>query len=363
MDAVKKTKVLIISPGGLENQGGIGRMIGNFTRVWDCQPDAPNFQIVDTRGVQSLLSAQLVFIQSLVTIERELFSGRTALLHIHLSSYGSTLRKFIIIVLSRWSKVPYIIHLHGSEYKKFFWDLSSPLKHLVRYMFVKAERVIVLGKAWQEFVHNEIQVDVKKIVVLPNAVQEPTPIETRRSENICQILFLGRLGRRKGVPELLQALATGPIRSLNWKAVLAGDGDVEEYRAMAESLSIGERVLFPGWVGSETVTKLLGTSDILVLPSFNEGLPMSIIEGMAHGLTIIATPVGSVAEIIETGISGVLVPPGNSELLANSLEQVLTDSNYREKLSSGAKKFFRSHLEINQYARKLEGVYEECLRV
>ena len=76
-------------------------------------------------------------------------------------------------------------------------------------------------------------------------------------------------------------------------------------------LGLVSRVAVPGWVGSDGVERLIANSSILVLPSFVENLPMSVIEGMAAGLAVVATPVGAVEEIIEHEKTGLLIPPGD----------------------------------------------------
>src|SRR5690606_38241464 len=99
------------------------------------------------------------------------------------------------------------------------------------------------------------------------------------------------------------------------RATIAGDGDVEEMRTKAAGLGIAGRVAFPGWVGPAEVAELIASADILALPSFAENLPVSVIEGMADGLAVVATPVGAVEDILTSEKSGLLVPPGDVDAL------------------------------------------------
>ena len=124
-------------------------------------------------------------------------------------------------------------------------------------------------------------------------------------------MFLGYLSARKGVPELLEALASPALAALRWRATLADGGPVDEFRGRSADLGLADRVTLPGWIDQPTATALCAAADILVLPSHAEGLAMSPLEGLAHGLAVMATPVGAHGEVIEPEQCGLLVPPGD----------------------------------------------------
>jgi glycosyltransferase involved in cell wall biosynthesis len=166
-------------------------------------------------------------------------------------------------------------------------------------------------------------------------------------------VFLGYLGARKGVPELLEALASPALRALPWRATLAGDGLVDEFRARAHALGLKERVTFPGWLDQPSASALCAGADILVLPSHGEGLAMSVLEGLAHGLAVVATPVGAHAEVIEPETSGLLTPPGDVPALAAALARVIADPALRQRLRAGARERFLDRFEVTSYAARL----------
>ena len=162
---------------------------------------------------------------------------------------------------------------------------------------------------------------------------------------------------------MLQALATDRVRSLEWIAVVAGDGAIENYRKMLVDLNLKERVELPGWVGPDMVSAYLGDADILALPSHNEGLPMSVLEAMAHGLAIVTTPVGAISEAIDDGVSGLLVPPGDVDALADALARIIEDASLRQSLSRAAVNSFSERFDVRNLSRRLTEIYHESIAI
>lgn len=354
-------KVWIICPGGLADKGGIGRLVDYFTNALSVQANPPVCRIVDSRGSGSLVWSPFYFLRTLLCFSKAALYRDVDLLHVHLASYGSTVRKFCVVYLGKFFGVPNILHLHGAKYHIFYRNLPKVFKSLVRLMFGQATRVIVLGNFWREFVCNEIGVNPSQVVVMYNAVPSPETPTSPRDVGPFRIIFLGQIGTRKGVPELIQALATEKVHALDWTCTIAGNGDIATYLEEVNRLALNDRVTFPGWLDKGVTKHLLEKSDILVLPSHQEGLPMAVLEGIAHGLIVITTPVGAIDEIIEDGVSGLLIPPGNSSALAEAICRVLNDSDLRRRLSEGARKRFEEKLNLQSYAIKLRILYEGCI--
>ena len=259
--------------------------------------------------------------------------------------------------LAQMMGVPYILHLHGSQYRDY-WDSAGPiLSKQIREIFEKAARVLVLGQPWAEYVGGKAP--YAQIEILPNATVAPAQArEHRDREEPIGILFLGQIGARKGVPELLQALAQ-LNRSPAWRATLAGDGQVEAARRQVTDAGIAGLVDVIGWAGPAEVERLLAGSDILVLPSHHENLPLSVIEGMAYGLAVVATPVGAVTDIIIDGETGLLCPVGEPIALASALQRLLQDAPLRARLGRSARTFHAERLNATQYLSKLKATWRD----
>ena len=362
-DDHQRRLVCILCPGDLEHAGGIGRMLGYLLQAWQHSDDAPPVRLIDTRGPRHIAFAPLYFALALAQITGLAARGRIALLHVNLASRGSALRKLIVCGLARILRIPVVIHLHGAQFDIFFRGLPAPGQRAVRWMFGTAERVIVLGEAWRSFVVSEVGVPGSRVEIIYNGVPAPRRVRSRREPSApLQILFLGRLGARKGVPELLAALASPEVRRLPWHATLAGDGEVEFFGHEAARLGLAGRVRFTGWVDQQKVGELLAAADIFVLPSHQEGLPVAVLEALANEVAVVTTPVGALPEILEDGQSALIVAPGKADQLAAALQRLIADSALRERIAAGGHAVFRQKFDVARIARAFSGVYDAVAR-
>ena len=201
------------------------------------------------------------------------------------------------------------------------------------------------------------------VVVVANCVPAPTvETSTRTDGGPVQFLFLGDPSRRKGVHDLLAAFSQASLSGEGvppWRAVIAGGGaEVEGFREEVEARGLEDRVSLPGWVGRDQVQALLSAADVLVLPSYGEGMAMSVLEGMSHGRCVVCTPVGALAEVIEHGRSGLLVQPGDVEGLASALRATLDDPELRARLGAQAYARYRSHYDVLAYPERINAVFD-----
>ncbi|WP_291391939.1 glycosyltransferase family 4 protein [Devosia sp.] len=351
--------VLVATPG--TDQGGIDRVMASLRSQLTLDADERlHVRFAATRGPGHIATSPFylgAFIARMTALKA---AGRLDVVHINLASVGSTYRKLVIAACCRALGIPYVIHLHGADYREFWQGASAGLSRRIRAMFAGAARIIVLGRVWAEFVAGQAPEAADRIVVLPNASARPA-LPHRGGGDKVHILFLGRIGERKGVPQLGEALKR--MEHLpGWRATIAGDGEVEAARAKVAEYGLSDRVDLPGWVGPEGVAELIATADILVLPSFAENLPVSVIEGMAAGLAVVATPVGAVEDIVTDGETGLLVPPGDVDALTDALTRTVTDAALRHRLGEAARRFHRQRLDLEPYAKAMQDVWVGATR-
>jgi glycosyltransferase involved in cell wall biosynthesis len=356
--------VLVLCPGGLGHGGGIGRQMGYFLGALPRAAETPTYRVIDTRGPWFLGSARwrvplsaVYLVAAAFRIAGARIAGRPSLLHVNITGRGSTTRKLALTAVARAVGLPYVLHIHDYDYAADIRARGGLMRRLVRGMFVAAAQIITLGAEAERTLRAALVLPDTPILILPNAVPDPRPLPraaaTAAAAEPAHLVFLGYLSARKGVPELLEALASPALAALPWRATLAGGGPVDEFRARAAAFGLADRVAFPGWIDQPAASALCAAADILVLPSHAEGLAMSVLEGLAHGLAVVATPVGAHAEVIEPEQSGLLAPPGDVAALSAALGRVIGDHALRERLRSGARKRFLDRYDVRSYAVRL----------
>ncbi len=352
--------VLIATPFGKHGKGGIDRMMDLVREQVRQNPECGvELRFLTTRGTGPVfLSIFVYFLPSVLSMIYYAFAWRIDVFHVNIVQYGSTIRKLALCYVARMLKIPYVLHLHGSRYREYWSSVGPVLSRRIQGVFNRAAQVLVLGRIWSEFIAS--QAPKARISVLPNATVAPAQARTHASNGQpIHILFLGQIGDRKGVPELVKALAQlGP--SPSWRATLAGDGQVEFVEKQLAALGLADQVTVPGWAGPDDVERLLASADILVLPSHNENLPLSVIEGMAYGLAVVTTPVGAVPDIIVDGETGLLCPPGDAVQLAEALQRVVDDVVLRAKLGRSARAFHAENLNVDTYLSKLISLWRNA---
>ena len=357
-------RIWVATPYGKDGMGGIDRL---NDAIFDALSRHPEFGFecvrLVTRGEGNIALAQGVFATALARFCAAAVNKKINLLHIHLSDRGSTYRKVLLGMAARRMKVPYVVHLHGLYLREFWANSASILKYELKQLFTGSAQIIVLGRYWGEVILEGAPEVSSRIAVLPNA----TPAQAARQEPAAgapvRITFLGQLGARKGVPELVSALGRLAHQG-DWSATIAGDGEIEATRAQVARLGIENRVRVPGWLHATARTELLANSDVLVLPSHAENLPMVIVEALSHGVAVIATPVGAVPEVITDGYNGILVPPGDEAALARSIERLVSDARLRRSLGAAARNTHMERFEFENYLRRLTDIWNSaCKRI
>lgn len=353
--------VLVATPGGGTGQGGIDRVMASLRdeAIRQRRPDL-KVQFGDTRGMGPAVFSvwyTLVFMARMFAMR---LAGKVDVLHLNLSVNGSTWRKWAIAVLARLLGVPYVLHLHSSGYPTFWTDAPTWKNRRINSLFNHAQRIIVLGTVWRDFVLSRLPGLADRVVIVPNASPRPA-LQHRGGGDTVHVLFLGRVNANKGVPQLGEALHRLKDNP-NWRATIAGDGFVEDARATAAAMGLSGRVDIPGWMGPDDVARLLSEADILVLPSFNENLPVSVIEGMASALAVVATPVGAVGDIITNDVSGLLVEPGDVEALTEALRRLIDDAELRRRLGAAAQAEHRRRLDMELYLKTLGDIWSGASR-
>lgn len=360
-EAEKILRVFVATPLGLNGRGGIDRLNDMIFDAIDAQPQLRiRVRRLVTRGQRGLFAAQFVFAFALVRLCIVALRGQVDLLHIHLSDKGSCYRKTVLGAISRLLRIPYVVHLHGAVFNEFWAEAPPHLARAICRLFDGSKHIIVLGRHWADVVCKRVPSAIDKMSVMPNATPQSLLAQIPSSDHRARISFIGELGDRKGTPQLIEAL-TRLVDRPNWSATIAGNGKVAESLAEVQRRRIADRVSIPGWLDSEGVNNLLCRTDILVLPSFAENLPMVILEAFAHGVPVVSTPVGAISEVVEPDRNGLLVPAGDVPALVNALDRLIANPEFRDLLGELARRDHAERYDIGRYVKGLAEVWRRCL--
>lgn len=316
-------------------KGGITSVI-NQIMAHDWEKEGVEIKFLPTYIEANNAKKILFFANAYRKIEVGLKSNRPDVVHIHMSYKGSFTRKFQIHKLCKKYGIPDVIHLHGSEFKKWYDKSDDKKKEKIRTLMKECSTFIVLGEKWNKVI-KEIE-PMTNTLVVSNTVHVPE--STVHWDEPFKILFMGVLIQRKGVADLLKAakLLKDEKKAENVKFIIAGSGAEEEsLKNMSKELGLDNCVNFVGWADGEQKKNLYETCQMLVLPSYNEGLPMSILEAMSYGMPIVSTNVGDISSAVIDGENGYLIEPGNVEALADALAMVAGNKTVWERFSHNSK--------------------------
>lgn len=280
---------------------------------------------------------------------------RPDIAHLHVAERGSFYRKAILLRTLQRFGIKVILHHHGAEFESFYDSLSPKRKLYVNKILGLADLNIVLSQRLIPMITNKSP--EARVKVLYNAVNVP---ETNLySVYSSLVLFLGRLGQRKGTYDLLEA-----IRIIDKELpkeiqfLLCGDGDIDAVNNKVEELGIRHRVVHIGWIDGKQKEYFMRKSMINVLPSYNEGLPMTILETMAHGIPNISTSIASIPEVLHDGKNGFMIKPGDINALCNCLLMLVNDKDLRQRFSKESYNLMKCSFSLVSNICALQEIYQ-----
>ncbi len=243
--------------------------------------------------------------------------------------------------------------MHDPSIDRIYNASSQGRKKYLRFVFSLPAGWMVLGEKWHEFML-QVGVSPEKLWIIPNAVKgvfSEVALEGRKPEETkppC-ILFVGRVGVRKGVDLLLDALVDLQNEGVDFQAKIVGGtylpGDMEKFTSdFNERLKPGSFEFIPHQENDKLVELFLQAS-VFVLPSRAENLPVVMLEAMSCGNAVVATDVGAISDVIKNHENGIIIPPDNSQMLFDAISELMKDSQLRKTMGENAQKtIIENHL-------------------
>lgn len=331
------------APAGPDSRGGMASVM---TLMVDHPDRRIEMTVIPTYVDGSKLRKLAVGLRGMVSASKAVLLGRTDVLHVHLAHGGSVVRKGVPLMTARLCGVPSVVHAHSYDFAGWLGGLNPVLRRVARGVLV-ADRWVVLGSShvgsFAPLLHlpPERFVVLHNPVVLPGIAPLPTGEEAVRTDgpdSKVTVVSLGRLGVRKGSYDVVSAVATLPpeVRD-RLHVVLAGDGEVDQVRRTVTDAGLAGVVQVRGWLDPAERDELVGDADVFLLPSYEEGLPMALLESMAQGLAPIVTPVGGIPNVVTDDREGVLVEAGDVAAIAKALQSMVEDPERRVRLRAAAR--------------------------
>jgi len=337
-----------------ETHGGISSVLKTYRRagLFDRWP----IEFVATHCDGGLVRKVVRAAAALVVFMGLLLRHRRAVLHVHSASRASFPRKSVFMALAMAARWPVIFHLHGGGFATFYDAECGPLgRAVVRFFLDHAACVVVLSDRWCAWMHRVTR--NPHVVTIANPV--PLVPASRVAREPALIAFAGRCEPKKGVFDLLEAAAGLAYQFGDLRVELAGSGELDALRSRAHRLGIANRLHLHGWIDAGAREKLLARATVFVLPSHAEGLPMGVLEAMAAGCPVVATRVGGVPDLVEDGVTGLLVPPGDSVALALAVHRVIADPEFAARLAAAARETIARRFTPERSLARLEALYAE----
>lgn len=309
-------KVLFIGPDlSAKGKGGIASVLRLYGER------LPSFHYLQTNSYHGMIAGLLYAGMTFLRIPFARLKGRK-IAHIHYAAGKSWVRKTKITAWARLWGYKIVMHSHSGLFKAYSEKVGMDK---ISRVLTKVDANVALSKAWADFFTNEAH--CKNVKIINNMVSRPDASllaeKSRTNNKTAQFLFLGLISDNKGIFEILEAVARLKKEGYKLRLTVGGNGETERLISEIARLGIEDFVDFRGWVSGSTKQELLAGSDVLLLPSHNEGLPISILEAMSYGTGVIASPVGGIPEIITDSVNGRLVPPGNVDALFEAMKEAI----------------------------------------
>ena len=305
-------------------------------------PDRVRFSHLTTVGTLSPPFEVFRGILSIFRLMIRIIVDPPHIVHLHVADGWSTWRKVVILLTLRISDASVILHMHAGGISRSFDGMGSIRRQIIRRASERAIAVIVPTNGWAAIHSDLLNIPTERMVVIPNPCT--TSINggaaesfTNQDNELVRAVFAGRLNHRKGIQDLIKAVSMlREDRRESFRLTIAGAGDNSSLLRMVEEYGLENCVTFSGWLESRELMMLLERSDLLVHPSHEDCMPMSILEAMGLGLAILSTEVGGIPEMLNHGECGVLCPARRPEALRKELMRFIEDRRFLAKMRRAA---------------------------
>jgi glycosyltransferase involved in cell wall biosynthesis len=338
--------------------GGMGSIMAYLASLERDPSGRFDLKPLESRGGGHIAFSPIFLAAAVGRIALEAMRGRLAVVHLNLAERGSVYRKAVLLAATRLAGGRTLLHLHAAQIVQFHASMGPAGRMLLRWMFHTADHCVVLGEVWRRWVADTFDIRSNRISVVYNGV----PATAARPRTVpddgrFRLLFVGNLLERKGVKDLLQAFTAPSLRARNIELTMAGGGPVEQYRTLAQQLGIADRVRFTGWVSQDAARSLMVNADALILPAYDEGLPLVILEALASATPVICTPVGSIPEVLADNETALFVSAGDESGIAAAIMKLIDQPAVGCRIAAAGSALYERLFTMEAFARSVGSLY------
>lgn len=346
-----KTNILLIAPS-LKNKGGITSVINGYLNY---NNEDIKFKYIPSHKEGNALIKILYFVVCYIRCFFTLLFSKVDIVHMHISERASLTRASLLYKLAHLFNKKVILHHHGAEFINFFDSCDIKRQKKIVALLSSVSKNIVLSDRTKNLYESKFNLDNVEYVYNGVKVNSFNPY-FKEDKNI--VLFLGRIGQRKGTFDLLDAI-DNLTTNKNIEFYFCGDGEIEKLEEKVKVIK-NKNIKVLRWIQGKEKEDILNRTLINVLPSYHEGLPMTILETMALGIPNISCNVDSIPEAINSS-NGILITPGNISDLTNAIEKMIDEEEFRNTCSKNAHDSVLNKFSIDATIERVKTIYLEVL--
>lgn len=290
--------------------------------------------------------------------KRLLHQHPDAVIHYNMPLMGAAvIRDYLLLQVARKLGNPIVLHVHGGYYMK---NRHRPwlIQKLINAVFSWAKHIIVLSDDEKRKVEEDFNVD--NVYSLPNCIDLTEARDYKRkfeAEHPLSILYLGRIEKNKGIDYILEAAKKLKADKVPFTLHLAGKEETQDEYIPQFKSELGESFIYHGVVFGKVKSDLLKQCDVFLLPSFYEGLPMSLLETMSYGMVPVVTPVGSIPTVVSDNVNGLYVGLKKNDDIVNAIKDLDHDRALYTKLSKNTQQTIFDRFDDKEYIKLLNRLY------
>lgn len=332
-------------------KGGVAQVLYNYSCFV-----FQDFKFIANSGGRNKLHKLIKAISSfLETCCLLIFDRDIKIVHIHTASYNSFKRSAWFVRLAKMFRKKVILHIHGGGFKEYYATNAKWISSVLE----RSDAIITLSNSWRRFFQSIVKRPA--VFVVENIVPFPVQQTAKEDDGKFHLLFLGLISKGKGIFDLIEVLHEN-VKSFSDNVLLhiGGNGEVGLLNKKVKEYGLEGCVRYEGFVSGDKKIRLLNEADAFILPSYTEGLPVSILEAMSYKKPILTTPVGGIPEIVKQNVNGILFQPGDKIAISKAIEQIMNNDVEKEVMGEKAYQMVQSFLPVNVEMR-LEEVYKWLL--